>query len=827
MTERYIIGGMSCAACVARVENAVKETDGVKSVSVNLLANSMVVDFDEKICDSDLIVKAVLNAGYTVSVKGEKTAVPPPDKSAETSMKARLIWSLIFLVLLMSVSMGPMLFSYTLPSFLEGHKNALTLALLQLVLCLPVLYLNRGYFEKGFKNLFRLSPNMDSLIALGASASVIYGIATLFRMSVCLADSDFETLATFHDDLYFEGAAMIVTLITVGKMLEEKSKRKTGEALSKLVNMTPKTACVERDGKVIVLDVEEVTAGDVIVIRAGENIPADAVVIDGAGEVDESAITGESLPVTKETGSALIGATVLKSGFLKARVTKVGADTVFAKIIELVDAAQSSKAPIARLADKIAGIFVPVVIGISVITLGVWMALSHDFGTSLTHAISVLVISCPCALGLATPVAITVGTGKGAENGILIKSAEYLEVLHSIDTIVLDKTGTITEGKPVVTDVFTINCNRKELLTLASSLEAKSEHPLSAAVLASALEEGIESEEVSDYQTISGKGVSALLRGEKCLGGNAILLTENGVDISSAESVALGFANDGKTPLYFSRGGVLYGVIAVADTVKKGSAEAIMLLTKAGKEVIMLTGDNRRTAEGIGRGLAIREIISDVLPADKEKVIAKLQSEGKKVAMAGDGINDAPALTRADIGFAVGSGTDIARDSADVVLMNNSLVGIYDAIRLSCAVIRNIKQNLFWAFFYNCLGIPLAAGVFVNVTGWTLNPMFAAAAMSVSSLFVVTNALRLKKFKTTKLENKPTKETEKMKIIIEGMMCGHCKAHVEKALGALQGVEKLEVSLENKCAVVEGSVSKDACRKAIEDAGYKVVEIKD
>ncbi|MBQ9974936.1 MAG: heavy metal translocating P-type ATPase [Clostridia bacterium] len=819
MKEKFNVTGMSCAACVSRVEKAVRELDGVKNVSVNLLSNSMLAEYDDTVTAPDKIISAVKGAGYGASLKGS-APLPTPDKKPEESMKARITVSLVFLVVLMALSMGPMLFGYPLPSFISGEKNTLTRALIQLFLTLPVLYVNRVYFEKGFSALVKRSPNMDSLIALGASASVIYGIATLFQMSSSLAKGDFEALSHLEHNLYFEGAAMIVTLITVGKMLEAKSRRKTGEALSHLMDMTPKTARVLRDGELIEIAVEEAIRGDIIETRAGESFALDGEVIEGEGEADESSITGESLPVSKTVGDEIIGSTVLKSGYIRFKVTRVGSDTIFAKIIELVDNAQSGKAPIARLADKIAGVFVPIVIGISIITLAVWLILGEDFGTALTHAISVLVISCPCALGLATPVAITVGTGKGAENGILIKSAEILETLHSVDTVVLDKTGTVTEGKPVMTDVHPISLDRKRLLEIASGLEAKSEHPLSRAVLDGALSEGVTPLECSDYKTLSGRGVEGVINGVRHLAGNARLMREEGVDVSSADVLASGLSDLGKTPLYFASGKTLIGIIAVADTLKRDSAEAISLLRKSGKEVIMLTGDNRRTAEGIGRGLELTEIISDVLPSDKEKVIRELQEKGHKVAMVGDGINDAPALTRADVGFAIGSGTDIARESADAVLMRDSLLGVHDALRLSSATIKNVKQNLFWAFFYNCLGIPLAAGVFVNLTGWTLSPMFASLAMSLSSLFVVSNALRLRRFKVTVTGSYIT-------VKIKGMMCERCVAHVEEALSSLDGIERFEVSLKDGSARLWGNPDKALIRSAIEKASYRVLKIKD
>jgi Cu+-exporting ATPase len=825
MKEKFNISGMSCAACVARVEKAVSALDGVNSVSVNLLSNSMVAEYDENKTSPDIIISAVSNAGYNASIKSTGVSLPAPDKNPERSIKSKIIISAVFLVILMSVSMGPMLFSYSLPPFLDGKENALTRSLLQFLLCLPVLYLNRVYFEKGFSALIKLNPNMDSLVALGASASVLHGVVTLFCMSHALASSDFEALSLLEHNLYFEGAAMIVTLITVGKFLEARSKRKTGEALSKLIDMSPKTARVERDGKICEVNIQEVTLGDIVFVRAGESIAVDGEVIEGSGEADESAITGESIPVTKNVGEKVIGATILKSGFIRFKATHIGKDTVFSKIIELVENAQSGKAPIARVADKIAGIFVPTVISISIITAAAWLISGEAFSTALTHSISVLVISCPCALGLATPVAITVGTGVGAENGILIKSAETLELLHSIDTVVLDKTGTVTEGKPVMTDVFPIGISREQLLTMACSIEEKSEHPLSRAVIDGALSENITPEPCDDYKTFSGKGVCGTWRGMQCLAGNAMFLNEHGIDTSSADSFVLKVSNEGKTPLFFSIDNTLKGVIAVADTLKKDSREAISLLSNTGKKVIMLTGDNRRTAEGIGKDLKLEKIISDVLPEDKERVIRQLCENGNKVAMVGDGINDAPALVSAHVGFAIGSGTDIARDSSDIILMRNSLMGVYDAINLSSLVIKNIKQNLFWAFFYNCLGIPLAAGVFVPITNWTLTPVFASVAMSLSSLFVVTNALRIKKFKRFNSETDNSREYVTVKI--KGMMCNNCVGRVDTALRELQGINNVEVSLKEGLARVYGNVSSQEITNAIEMAGYKVLKIKD
>lgn len=816
MKTKFSVIGMSCAACVSRVEKAVSSIDGISDVSVNLLSKSMVVEYSDTVSCEEIIT-AVKNAGYDASVSDGVLKKRAEADSEYT--KTRIVLSFVFLILLMSLSMGQMLFSYPLPPFISGTENTVTRTVLQLALCIPILWLNRAYFIKGYSSLFRLSPNMDSLVAIGSSASVLYGIFNLLKM--LQSQNDLSTLEHLEHNLYFEGGAMIVVLITVGKMLEAKSRRKTGEALARLIDMSPKKARVMRDGNEIEIPAESVLINDIVIVRAGEMLPADGEITEGTGEIDEASITGESLPRTKSIGDRVTGTTILKSGYIKFRATEVGEDTVFAKIIELVDAAQSGKAPIARLADKIAGVFVPVVILISIITASVWLILGENPDTALTHAISVLVISCPCALGLATPVAITVATGKGAENGILIKSAEILESLHKTDTVVLDKTGTITQGRPTVTDILPHGMEERELLLLAASIERKSEHILSRAITDKALEENIVPEECFDYETIPGKGIRALWRGKKCIAGNTAFLKENGIDFQDTDDKINELCNEGKTPVFFSCDTAFCGVIAVADVLKNDSEEAIRLLNTLGKEVIMLTGDNRRTAEGIGRSLSLSKIISDVLPEDKEKVIRGLQEEGHRVAMVGDGINDAPALTRANVGLAIGSGTDVARDSADVILIKNSLIDVVDAIRLSNAAVKNIKENLFWAFFYNCLGIPLAAGVFVHITGWVLSPMIAALAMSLSSLFVVSNALRLKRFKSS---HKP--DTPDLTVKIKGMMCEVCVSHVKEALSTVDGIEKYEVILKEKSAKIWGNPDKTEIKDKIEKAGYKFLGIK-
>ncbi len=842
MKEKFNVTGMTCSACSSHVEKSVRKLDGVEAVTVNLLTGSMQVDFEEEKVSSKEIIEAVEHGGYGASLEQEKKdmhTVSEDSKpmanfdAAADRLKSQFIWSLIFLIPLMYISMGHM-WGLPLPSFLSGHENAVSFAFTQFLFCIPIVYLNRNYYMKGFKTLFHLSPNMDSLIAVGSSAALIYGIFAIYRMSYGVGIQNMDLVMQYHEDLYFESGAMILTLITLGKFLEARSKGKTGEALNKLLNMAPKTAVLEKGEKHIQVPVEEVRTGDIVIIRPGSSIPVDGVVVEGRTSVDEAAITGESIPVSKEHGDEVIGATVNKSGFVKIKATKVGDDTTFSQIIRLVEEAGASKAPIAKLADQIAGVFVPVVMAIALVTGIVWILAGADFEFALSSAICVLVISCPCALGLATPVAIMVGTGKGAENGILIKSGEALEVAHSINSVILDKTGTITSGQPVVTDVIAVNMEKDALIEAAGSLEGKSEHPLADAILNYAKEQGVRSKEVSDFTAIPGKGICGVIDNKKLIAGNQRLFAEEKISLEGYESKIEELASAGKTPLLFAQDGKLAGIIAAADVVKPTSKEAISKLKSLGIEVIMLTGDNQRTAEGIGRELELDRIIADVLPQDKERVVSEIQKSGKKTAMVGDGINDAPALVRADVGIAIGAGTDVAVESADIVLMRSDLLDVVTAIRLSKAVIRNIKQNLFWAFFYNCLGIPLAAGVFYSMLQWRLSPMFGAAAMSFSSIFVVTNALRLKLFtaegkkeETVEvIEQQEEQEEIKMVLKIEGMMCGHCVKHVQDALNAIEGVEAA-VDLDKKEAVVTvtGEVSTDVLKKAVADAGYEVTDI--
>ena len=843
MEQKFNVTGMTCSACSSKVEREVSKMDGINKVTVNLLTNSMQVDFDENITSNSKIIQTVVKAGYDASAVGAKSSENSSDYTAPkrigenkeeiAAFKKRIIISFAFLIPLMYVSMGSML-GAPLPSFLTGVENGVSFAFIQFLLCVPVLIVNQKYFIKGFGSLWHRSPNMDSLVATGSAAGLVYGIFAIFRMSYALGQGDMATVHQYHMNLYFESSAMILCLINLGKFLETKSKGKTSEALNKLIDLAPKTAMVERNGDIVEIPVEQVAAGDIIVVKPGSSIPADGYVLEGETHIDEAAITGESIPVYKEKGSAVIAATINKEGFIRVKATKVGSDTTFSQIIALVENASSTKAPIAKLADKIAGVFVPVVMAIALVTAIVWLSLGAGFEFALNNAISVLVISCPCALGLATPVAIMVGTGKGAENGILIKSGEALEVAHNVQTVVLDKTGTITEGKPKVTDIYAVNTDKNTLLQIAASLEAKSEHPLAVAICEYADKNRIELLDTQNFEAVSGKGIAAEADGKKYYAGNMRFMAENSIDTSSVQTVTDSFAEDGKTPLVFAENNTVIGVIAVADTLKATSKDAIKDLTDMGIDVIMLTGDNEKTAKGIGKDLAVSRIIAEVLPQDKEKVISELQAEGKTVAMVGDGINDAPALVRADVGIAIGSGTDVAIESADIILMHNDLYSVVTAVKLSKAVIKNIKQNLFWAFFYNCLGIPLAAGVFYNLFGWQLNPMFGAAAMSCSSLFVVTNALRLKYFQTKNLTDiKPNKETKEEKetivmttLKVNGMMCPMCKKHVEEALNAFEGVQA-EVNLEAKEAKVNhpDTITAQELADAVTKAGYEVVGI--
>ncbi|MBR5540054.1 MAG: heavy metal translocating P-type ATPase, partial [Clostridia bacterium] len=710
-----------------------------------------------------------------------------------------------------------------LPAFLSGHHNAVAFALTQLLLCLPIVYVNRAYFEKGIPALLRRVPNMDSLVAVGSAAAVVYGVFALYRMAHGIGVGDMELVARYHEDLYFESAAMILTLITLGKLLETRSKNKTTQALEALMDLAPKTAVVERDGAEMIVPLMQVQVGDIVIVRSGGRIPVDGVVIDGHAAVDESAITGESVPVEKSVGTTVISATVNQNGYLKIRATRVGEDTTLAQIIRLVEDAGARKAPIAKTADTIAAVFVPIVMLIALFTGIVWLVAGGAPEDALSAAICVLVISCPCALGLATPVAIMVGTEQGAQSGILIKSGEALEIAHNVNCVVLDKTGTITNGKPVVTDVLPLSVSEDELLRVAAALESRSEHPLSAAIMAEVSARRIDVPPVTAFETLAGRGVSAELEGVPCYAGNERLMRENEMDITTVRKMLDGLADAGKTPLIFAKNGNVIGVIAAADVPKETSREAIAELKRLGISVQMLTGDNRRTAEAIAADVGVDEVIAEVLPQDKEAVIAGIRDTGKTVAMVGDGINDAPALVRADVGIAIGAGTDVAVESADIVLMKNDLRDVVTAIRLSRAVIRNIRQNLFWAFFYNCLGIPLAAGVLYPLLGLRLSPMIGAAAMSLSSVFVVTNALRLRRFRRKPALKK--EEINMVRLTIEGMMCDHCRKRVEDTLNAFPGVHAT-VDLKAKQAVIDvGATPADVLAKAVADAGYTVTAI--
>lgn len=865
MKEKFDVTGMTCSACSSRVEKCVSKLEGVNEVSVNLLTNSMQVEFNDAVIQEQGIIDAVVHAGYGASVQGKKKASDTRESLKENKknpvqehmeyMKKRTIWSFIFLIPLMYVSMGHMI-GLPLPGFLHGTVNAVGFAMTQFLLCIPVIYINRAYYTKGFSTLLHGAPNMDTLIAVGSAASLVYGVFAIYRMGYGLGVQDMDLVNRYLHDLYFESAVMILALINIGKYLEARSKGKTSEAINKLMDMAPKTAFAERNGTVVEIPAEEIQIGDILQVKPGSSVPADGVVLEGVTSIDEAAITGESIPVQKVPGDSVIAATMNKAGFFRMKASKVGDDTTFSQIIRLVEDASASKAPIAKIADKIAGVFVPIVMTIALITAAVWLLAGAEFEFALSCAISVLVISCPCALGLATPVAIMVGTGKGAENGILIKSGEALEVTHNIQSVVLDKTGTITQGKPAVTDIHGVKTDSKELLKIAAAMEKKSEHPLAEAVLAKAEEEKISLPEALEFSAVAGMGIEAVIEGKKYYAGNLRLMKEKGIDCTGIKDYLETLTGEGKTPLLFADEKELLGVVGAADIVKPTSAQAIRELKKMGIQVIMLTGDNERTAKAIQRQLDIDTVIAEVLPQDKEREVAKLQENGQKVAMVGDGINDAPALARADVGIAIGAGTDVAIESADIVLMKNNLLDVVTAISLSKAVIRNIKENLFWAFFYNVCGIPLAAGVFYTALGLKLSPMFGAAAMSLSSLFVVSNALRLRFFHVLK---KPQKEedgivqttekingqTGKKQIVntsaeavenkeemnmytmkIEGMMCPHCQAAVTKALNGIEGV-KAEVDLEKKEAYVEAadSVSKEELTKAVVDAGYEVVSV--
>ena len=835
--EHYTVTGMSCAACSARVEKAVSAVPGVTSCSVSLLTNSMGV---EGSATPDAVISAVQAAGYGASLKGAAQSVPSiaeqEDALADHEtpvLKRRLIASLGFLIVLMYFSMGHMMWGWPLPSFLDG--NHVAMGLIQMLLTLAVMVINQKFFINGFKSLFHGAPNMDTLVALGATASFGYSTYALFAMTGAQVRGDAAAVMSYMHEFYFESAAMILALITVGKMLEARSKGKTTDALKSLMKLAPQTATLLRNGQEVTVPIAQVKRGDVFVVRPGENIPVDGVILEGESAVNESALTGESIPVDKAVGDSVSAATTNQSGFLRCEATRVGEDTTLSQIIKMVSDAAATKAPIAKVADRVSGVFVPTVITIAVITTAVWLLCGKPIGFALARGISVLVISCPCALGLATPVAIMVGNGLGAKNGILFKTAVSLEETGKTEIVALDKTGTITKGEPRVTDVLPADgLTESALLALAAALEQRSEHPLARAVMLRAEEDKLSVSEVSDFRALPGNGLTATLNDEELLGGSLSFISTKADVPQALRDKAEALAEEGKTPLLFARGGKLAGVIAVADVIKEDSPAAIAALRNMGIHVVMLTGDNEKTARAIGRQAGVDEVIAGVLPEGKESVIRSLQKQGK-VAMVGDGINDAPALTRADIGIAIGAGTDVAIDAADVVLMKSQLSDVPAAIRLSRATLRNIHENLFWAFFYNVIGIPLAAGVWIPIFGWTLNPMFGAAAMSLSSFCVVSNALRLNLFKLhdagkdKKIKKKHHKEETTMEktMKIEGMMCGHCEAAVKKALEAVDGVASAEVSHTSGTAVVTLSKPVDSAvlKKAVEDKDYKVTSI--
>ena len=847
MKQRFRVGGMSCAACSAHVEKSVGAVPGVTTVQVNLLAGSMAVEYDETACDSAKIIAAVESGGYTAEVDdGKQQAAPAQGEQVDEAlheMKTRIIVSAVFMVVLMYFSMGEMV-GLPLPSYAAGMDGMFALALTELVLTLPIVIINRKYYINGFKTLLHRAPTMDALIAVGSGAALVYGIYALVRIGTAPTP---EAAHSFMHDLYFESAGMILTLVTLGKFFEARAKRKTGEAIAALMDLRPKMATVIRGGQTIEVPIELVKVGDLVVVRGGQSVPVDGVITEGSAFLDESAITGESMPVERHVGGTVIGATVSKSGYFVMRASRVGDDTTLSQIIRLVEEAGASKAPIAKLADKVAGVFVPVVMAIALVTAVIWLIAGETPSFALTRAISVLVISCPCALGLATPVAIMVGTGVGAKNGVLFQSAEALENLHNVTSVIMDKTGTVTEGRPVVTDVQTNGIERDELLSLALSLEKRSDHPLADAIVRYAHEQNAVERNVSDFEMVEGQGIRASVEGVPCMAGNERMLLASGLAVpGSMKELSAKFAAAGKTPLFFAANRKVAGVFAVADVLKPTSRAAVQTLEKMNIEVTLLTGDNKKTAAAIASELGVREVIAEVLPQDKERIVREKQAAGRKVAMVGDGINDAPALARADVGIAIGAGTDVAISSADVVLMKSDLMDAVDAIRLSRQTIRNIRQNLFWAFFYNCIGIPIAAGALWVPFGIKLSPMIGAAAMSLSSVCVVSNALRLRFFKASereKTQKDPVilpqsevktpeaaqhKEENVMEktIKVEGMMCMHCVAHVKKALEELPGVTA-EVDLDGGKAVVRAEkLPEDAVLTgAVTEAGYKVVGI--
>ena len=824
MKMKFTVTGMTCAACSARVEKVAGQVQGVSNVEVNLLAGTMTLDAEDQNI-AKTVIAAVAQAGYGASEYEKKSTQVLDADDALSKMKTRILISAVFLVVLMYFNMGHMI-GLPVPGWYHQKENALIAILLQLFLTLPVVFLNRSYYSRGLKSLWHRSPNMDTLIAVGSGAALIYGVAALFRMSYGLGHGHWDVVLHYRDNLYFESAAMILTLITLGKFLETRAKGKTGDAIRQLMQLRPETATILQNGQEVVAPIENVSVGDIVVVRSGGSIPVDGTVISGRAAIDQSALTGESVPLEVNIGDRVAAATVVTEGYVQIRADKVGQDTTLSQVVLMVEQASSSKAPIARLADKIAGIFVPVVMGIALLAFAIWMFVDRNLEFALNVAISVLVISCPCALGLATPVAIMVGTGRGAQMGVLFKTSRALENLHKVDTVVLDKTGTLTKGKPAVTDIVPHNITKQKLLQIAASLEKGSEHPFAKAILAKA--DGLVLSDVSGFQTLPGQGVCATLEGITYYGGNMALMMQLGVNVPQYDDLSA----QGKTPLYFASADQNYlGMIAAADVLKEDSAAAVEAMKKLDLDVVMLTGDNKQTAESIAASAGISHVISDVLPDQKANVVQNLRSQGHQVLMVGDGINDAPALVCADVGMAIGAGTDIAVESADVVLMNSSLMGVSNAVALSKATIRNIRQNLFWAFFYNSLGIPVAAGVLYPVFGLLLSPMLGAAAMSMSSVFVVTNALRLRFWKpgcepVAQPKVPIIQEEVKMEIVIgvAGMMCPHCKANVEKACKAVAGTEDAVVDLQAKTVTVKGSADVNALKSAIIEAGYEIIE---
>lgn len=854
MEKKFDVTGMTCSSCVANVTKAVEKLDGVSDANVNLMTNSMKVNFDENKINDEKIIKAVEKIGYGANPAGEKTkSEDRPVDDREKALKHRLISSSIFMLILMYIAMGPMVHLPT-PGIFHGREGAIIFAFSQFLLALPVVYINRDFYISGFKGLKNRAPNMDSLVAIGSLAALVYGIFAIYMMAYGFGQGDMELVDAYRHNLYFESSAMILTLITVGKYLEEKSKNKTRSSLANLMDLAPKMATVIEDGEEVVKNIEDVRVGDILLVRPGESVAVDGKVIEGASSLDESAVTGESMPVQKSVGDRVISASINTTGSFKFQAEKVGEDTTISQIIKLVDEANQSKAPIAKLADEIAGVFVPAVLIIAALTFGVWMALGYGFENALNFAISVLVISCPCALGLATPVSIMVATGKSADFGLLFKNAEVLENLHKIDVIVMDKTGTITEGKPILTDIVT-DLGEDEFLKIAASIEKNSQHPLATAILNYAEEKNIKLDDANNFNSVSGRGLSAEINSEKFFAGNKDFMLEEKINLKDFESKAEKLAGEGKTSMYFSNSNEVIGIISVKDLPKKSSKDAIELLKSMGKKIIMLTGDNEKTARAIADEIGVDETLAGLLPQDKNKEIEKIQKSGKKVLMIGDGINDAPSLAKADIGMAIGHGTDVAIESSDVVLMRSDILDVVSALELSKATIKNIKENLFWAFFYNIIGIPLAAGLLYPSFGIRLSPMFAAFAMSMSSVFVVNNALRLRRFKARGINNKNLetslkKENEALntkndheeksenikkledknnltKIKVEGMMCGHCEKRVADALEKTGKAKNVVASHENSSVeFIDKGLSPEEIENAIEEAGYKIIKNK-